>query len=48
MKSVFVPLTAYSVVAVLASHIYSRFALRKLRRLAHSPAADETGGETHG
>jgi len=48
MMNVLIPLVLYCVVAMVASHLYSRFALRKLRRLAHSPAADETGGETHG
>ena len=47
MMSACLPLVLYQVVAHVASYSYSRFALRKLRRLAHSPEADETGGETH-
>ena len=45
--NVLVTLVLYAVVAMVASHIYSRFALRKLRRLAHSPKGDEAGDETY-
>ena len=47
MMNALIPLWLYLIVAMGASHLYGRFALRKLRRLAHSPAADDTGGETH-
>jgi hypothetical protein len=47
MMNVLIPLVLYGVVAIVASHIYGRFALRRLRSLAHSSEADETGSETH-
>ncbi len=40
--NIFVPLIGYGVIAALAAHIYSRYALRRLRTLATSP--EETGG----
>jgi len=47
MVNVYVPLMAYLVVAIIATHIYGRYALRRLRRLVHSPETSETEGETH-
>ena len=47
MVNVYVPLVAYLVVAAVAVHVHGRFALRRLRRLAHSLEADEAGDETH-
>jgi len=38
-----VPVVGYGVIAGVAAHIYSRYALRRLRTLATSP--EETGGE---
>jgi len=38
-----VPVVGYGALAALAAHIYSRYALRRLRALAASP--EETGGE---
>ncbi len=40
---VFVPVIGYGLVAALAGHIYSRFALRRLRRLTATP--DLPGGD---
>jgi hypothetical protein len=37
----------YGVIAALASHVYSRVALRRLRSLARRPEDDETGGGQH-
>jgi hypothetical protein len=42
-----VPTAGYGAIAALASHVYSRVALRKLRSLARGPEADETGGGRH-
>jgi len=36
---IFVPMVGYGLMATLAGHIYSRFALRRLRHLAASPDA---------
>ncbi len=36
-----VPVIGYGVIAALAAHIYSRYALRRLRRLAASPEGTE-------
>jgi len=48
MMNALVPLWLYLTVAMVSSRLYGRFALRKLRRLAHSPAVDDdTGGESH-
>jgi hypothetical protein len=38
---------AYMALAVVASHIYGRYALRRLRRLAHAPEANGSGGDAH-
>jgi hypothetical protein len=40
------PLFAYAVIAVVASHAYSRYALRRLRRLAKVPGDSVTGEQT--
>ena len=40
--NVILPVMGYGLVAALAAHIYSRYALRRLRTLAQSP--DTTGG----
>ena len=45
--NVLLPLVLYGAAAHVASHIYGRLALRKLRSLAHSPEAVGTGSETH-
>ncbi|MGA2263373.1 MAG: hypothetical protein ABSH28_18300 [Acidobacteriota bacterium] len=37
----------YGAIAALASHVYSRVALRRLRSLARRPEDDETGGGQH-
>lgn len=42
-----VPTVGYGAIAALASHVYSRVALRRLRSLARRPEADETGGGQH-
>ena len=42
-----VPTVGYGAIAALASHVYSRVALRRLRSLARGPEADETGGGQH-
>jgi len=42
MLNIFVPVVGYGVIAALAAHTYSRYALRRLRTLATSP--EETGG----
>ena len=44
MMSALLPLMLYGVVALVASHIYSRVALRKLRRLASTDEDQATGG----
>jgi hypothetical protein len=42
---IFVPMIGYGLIAAIAGHIYSRIALRRLRRLAASPyATDEPEG----
>jgi len=41
---VLLPAVGYGAVAALASHIYGRFALRKLRSLARSPEAGDAKG----
>lgn len=45
--TILVPTFGYGAIAALASHVYSRVALRRLRGLARSPEADETGGGQH-
>jgi len=45
--NVLVPTVGYGGVAALASHIYSRFALGRLRRLARGQEADQAGGGQH-
>ncbi len=45
--TVLVPTFGYGVVAALASHIYSRVALRRLRDLARDPDVRRTGGGQH-
>ena len=42
-----VPTVGYGAMAALASHVYSRVALRRLRSLARGPEADGTGGGHH-
>jgi hypothetical protein len=46
MMNALVPLSAYGAVAILASHAYSRYALRRLRRLAKVPGDSVTGEQT--
>jgi hypothetical protein len=41
-----VPTFGYGAIAALASHVYSRVALRRIRSLAR-PGGDETGGGQH-
>jgi hypothetical protein len=45
--SILVPIVGYGAIAALASHVYSRVALRRLRSLARGPAADKPGGGQH-
>jgi hypothetical protein len=45
--NILVPTVGYGAIAALASHLYSRVALRRLRRLARVPEADETRGGKH-
>ena len=45
--TILVPTAGYGAIAALASHVYSRVALRKLRSLARGPEADKTGGGQH-
>lgn len=45
--NILVPTVGYGAIAALASHVYSRVALRRLRSLARGPEADETGGGQH-
>ncbi len=47
MVTVLVPTFGYGVVAALASHVYSRIALRRLRNLARDPDAHRTGDGQH-
>jgi hypothetical protein len=42
--TILVPTVGYGAVAALASHIYSRIALRRLRSLGRGPEAEKTGG----
>jgi hypothetical protein len=42
--SILFPVTVYGIIAALASHIYGRFALRKLRRLAQADDTQAMGG----
>jgi hypothetical protein len=42
-----VPILVYGAIAALASHAYSRFALRRLRSLARSPEDGQGGGGQH-
>lgn len=42
-----VPTVGYGAIAALASHVYSRIALRRLRSLARGPEADKTGSGQH-
>jgi hypothetical protein len=41
------PTFGYGAIAALASHVYSRVALRRLRSLARGPEASMTGGGRH-
>lgn len=43
-----IPVAGYGSIAALAAHVYSRFALRKLRRLAASPVEGAEAGERNG
>jgi hypothetical protein len=43
MLDMFVPIVGYGLIATLAGHIYSRVALRRLRRLAAAPQSSEGG-----
>ena len=45
--SILVPIVGYGAIAALASHVYSRVALRRLRSLARGPATDKPGGGQH-
>ena len=45
--TVLVPIVGYGAIAALASHVYSRIVLRKLRSLARGPEADKSGGRQH-
>jgi hypothetical protein len=45
--TILVPIIGYGAIAALASLVYSRIALRRLRRLARRPGGDETGGGQH-
>jgi len=45
--TILVPTFGYGVIAAMASHVYSRVALRRLRSLARDLEADETGGRRH-
>jgi hypothetical protein len=42
-----VPTVGYGAIAALASHVYSRVALSRLRSLARVPETDEKGGGQH-
>ena len=44
MWNVCLPLSGYGFVAMLLSHLYSRYALRKLRNLAGPPEDTPEGG----
>jgi hypothetical protein len=43
--SILFPVAVYGIIAALASHIYGRFALRKLRRLAQADDTQAMGGQ---
>ena len=45
--NILVPTFGYGAIAALVSHVYSRVALRRLRRLARGPEVDKTGGGRH-
>ena len=45
--TILVPTVGYGAIAALASHMYSRVALRRLRSLAHGPESEKTGGRRH-
>ena len=45
MLDVFFPVIGYGLIAALAGHIYSRVALRRLRRLAASPESQQEAAE---
>ena len=45
--TILVPTVGYGAMAALASHMYSRVALRRLRNLAHGPEDEKTGGRRH-
>jgi hypothetical protein len=45
MVNVFIPLVLYGMVAIVASHVYGRFALRRLRRLASTDENQATEGQ---
>ncbi|MDH4179798.1 MAG: hypothetical protein OEV33_04755 [Armatimonadota bacterium] len=42
---IFVPMVGYGLIATLAGHLYSRVALRRLRRLAASPESQQEAAE---
>ncbi|MCK4323816.1 MAG: hypothetical protein KAW89_04750 [Armatimonadetes bacterium] len=48
MLNIFVPVVGYGVIAALAAHIYSRYALRRLRTLATSPETPDQSIEEGG
>lgn len=45
--TILVPTVGYGVIAALASHMYSRVALHRLRGLARGQEAEKTGGGRH-
>ena len=47
MLDMFVPTAGYGLVAALAGHAYSRYALRKLKRLAATAGSADQESETH-
>jgi len=47
LVNVLVPAFGYGAIAALASHVYSRVALRRLRSLASGLEADKVGGSRH-
>ena len=45
--NVLIPMPGYGLIAALTGHIYSRFALKKLRRISASPEGQAEAGEQH-
>ena len=45
MLNMLIPVIGYGALAALMSHVYSRFALRRLRELARVPDTSDTSGE---